>query len=193
MFGNTWQIIGIVIIAVLFMAYLANLIVMKFGFRRTALPLILLLLTLGLAGVGHAPETPWVVLALTLAVALVSATQDIALDAYAVDVLRPEEHGVAVGARTAVYRAAMFVAGGLAISAAAVVSWPAVCAGLALLYLPMLLVTWKAPERRPPRCGRRSGSRSSDSCRATARSRSSPSWCCTSSRTVFRNRCCGLF
>jgi PAT family beta-lactamase induction signal transducer AmpG len=106
----------------------------------------LLLLTLAMAGVGDRPETPWIALALTLAIAFASATQDIALDAYAVDVLRPEEHGVAVGARTALYRAAMFVAGGLSISAAAVVSWPAVCVGLGLLYLPMLWVTWKAPE-----------------------------------------------
>ena len=69
-------------------------------------------LTLALAGVGNRPEAPWVVAALALAIAFASATQDIAVDAYAVDVLRPEEQGVAVGARIALYRAAMFVAGG---------------------------------------------------------------------------------
>ena len=103
-------------------------------------------LTLGLAGVGHRPETPWVIAALALAIAFASATQDIAIDAYAVDVLRPEEQGVAVGARTAAYRAAMTLAGGLAITFAGRWSWPAVNVGLALLYLPMLLVSWKAPE-----------------------------------------------
>jgi PAT family beta-lactamase induction signal transducer AmpG len=40
----------------------------------------------------------------------------------------------------------MFVAGGLSITAAGMFSWPMVCAGLAALYIPMLLVTWKAPE-----------------------------------------------
>ena len=45
--------------------------------------------------------------ALTLAIACASATQDIAIDAYAVDVLLPSEQGIAVGARTAVYRAAV--------------------------------------------------------------------------------------
>ncbi len=105
--------------------------------------------TLGLAGVGHHPEAPWVVAALALAIAFASATQDIAIDAYAVDVLRPEEQGVAVGARTAVYRAGMLVAGGVAITMAADVGWPVVNAGLAALYLPMMIVTWKAPE--PPR------------------------------------------
>ena len=37
--------------------------------------------------------------------ALASATQDVAIDAYAVEVLRDEEQGAAVGARIAAYRA----------------------------------------------------------------------------------------
>jgi PAT family beta-lactamase induction signal transducer AmpG len=102
--------------------------------------------TLALAGVGGHPDAPWIVGALALAIAFAAATQDIAIDAYAVDVLRPEEQGVAVGARTALYRAAMFVAGGLSITLAGQYSWPLVNAGLAALYLPMLLVTWRAPE-----------------------------------------------
>jgi PAT family beta-lactamase induction signal transducer AmpG len=102
--------------------------------------------TLALAGVGNRPETPWVIGALALAIAFASATQDIAYDAYTVDVLRPDEQGVAVGARTAVYRAAMYVAGGLAITAAGWYSWPLVNVALALLYLPMLAITWAAPE-----------------------------------------------
>ena len=102
--------------------------------------------TLMLAGVGHHPDTPWVVGALALAIAFASATQDIAIDAYAVDVLRPEEQGVAVGARIAVYRAAMFVAGGAAITLAGLYSWPLVNIGLACLYLPMMFITAKAPQ-----------------------------------------------
>ena len=106
----------------------------------------LVVLGLCLAGLGDHPDTPWVVGALALAIAFASATQDIAVDAYAVDVLRPEEQGVAVGARIALYRAAMFVAGGLSITLAAKLGWAAVNVGLALCYLPMLLVTWRAPE-----------------------------------------------
>ena len=44
-----------------------------------------------LAGVGARPESVWVVGALALAVALASASQDIAIDAYAVEVLHKEE------------------------------------------------------------------------------------------------------
>lgn len=112
----------------------------------------LLLGTLGLADVGAHPDAPWVVLALTFAVALAAASQDIAVDAYAVDVLKKEEQGAAVGARIALYRVGMFAAGAAAISLAGRSSWTLVCAGLAALYLPMLLVTFFAPEPRnqPP-------------------------------------------
>ena len=106
----------------------------------------LLVLTLGLAGLGQHPETPWVVGAFALALAFASASQDIAIDAYAVEVLRADEQGVAVGARTALYRAAMFVGGGVSISLAGHLGWPVVNALLACLYLPMLLVTVLAPE-----------------------------------------------
>jgi PAT family beta-lactamase induction signal transducer AmpG len=105
----------------------------------------LLVLTLALADAARHPDAIWIIGSLALAIALASATQDIAIDAYAVEVLRPEEQGLAVGARIALYRAAMFVAGGPAITLAAMWSWPGVFVFLALLYVPMLLVTALAP------------------------------------------------
>lgn len=106
----------------------------------------LAVLGLLLAGVGERPEAIWVVGALALAIALASATQDIAIDAYAVEVLRKDEQGAAVGARLAFYRAAMVVSGGAAISLAARIGWPAVNGLLAAVYLPMLVLTWRSPE-----------------------------------------------
>jgi MFS transporter, PAT family, beta-lactamase induction signal transducer AmpG len=105
----------------------------------------LLGLTLYLAELTAHPDAVWLIGTLTLAIALASATQDIAVDAYTVEVLEPHEQGVAVGTRTALYRAAMFVAGGLAITLAGLWSWRGVFAGLAALYAPMLLVTLLAP------------------------------------------------
>jgi hypothetical protein len=62
MFGNTWLIVGLVIMAVLSMAYLGNLMVAKLSLRHTSIPLILLLLSLGLglavAKAGGMPATP---------------------------------------------------------------------------------------------------------------------------------------
>jgi len=119
------------------------------GRRRgwaAVMQIALFALTLMLAGVGHVPETPWVVLALSLAIACASATQDIAIDAYSVDVLRSEEQGVAVGGSRSIYRIAMFLAGAFSITFAGWTSWPLVCTCMALLYLPMVFVTIKAPE-----------------------------------------------
>ena len=111
--------------------------------------ILLFIFTLMLAGVGDHPDTPWVVAALAFAIAFAAASQDIAVDAYAVDVLRPDEQAIAVGARNFLYRIGMiWVAGGTAITLAGRFGWPAVNVFLACLYLPMLVVTWKAPE--PP-------------------------------------------
>ena len=99
-----------------------------------------------LAGVGARPESVWVVGALALAVALASASQDIAIDAYAVEVLHKEEQGAAAGARTALYRAALLVSGGVSITMAARIGWPAVNTLMAFVYVPMLVITWKSPE-----------------------------------------------
>jgi MFS transporter, PAT family, beta-lactamase induction signal transducer AmpG len=101
---------------------------------------------LWLAGVSDHPEAVWVIGSLALAIAFASATQDIALDAYTVEVLRREEYGMAVGARAAAYRAAMLVSGGIAITLAAETSWKTVNLLLAICYLPFLFVTWFAPE-----------------------------------------------
>lgn len=105
----------------------------------------LLIATLLLGGVANHPDAIWVIGALTFAIAFTSASQDIVVDAYAVEVLLPEEQGVAVGARTAFYRAAMFVSGGAAITLAGLWSWPVVFVLIALLYLPFMLVTTLAP------------------------------------------------
>ena len=110
----------------------------------------LAVLGLMLAGVGNHPDTVWVVGAIALGVALASASQDIAIDAYAVEVLEKEEQGAAVGARIALYRAAMVVSGGAAITAASHLGWAVVNVLLALAYLPMLLLTWKASEPETP-------------------------------------------
>ena len=106
----------------------------------------LVALGIGLASVSRHPEAVWVIGGFALAIAFASATQDIAIDAYVVEVLRRDEQGLAVGARTAFYRGAMLVSGGVSITLAADTSWTFVNLLLALLYVPFMLVTWFAPE-----------------------------------------------
>ena len=108
--------------------------------------IVLAVLVLMLAGVGERPEAIGVVGAVAFAIAIASASQDIAIDAYAVEVLRKEEQGAAVGARLAFYRAAMLVSGGVAITLAARIGWPAVNALLAFVFVLMVLLTWRSPE-----------------------------------------------
>jgi PAT family beta-lactamase induction signal transducer AmpG len=106
----------------------------------------LLICIVPLGGLSFSPDILWIIGSLTLAIAFASASQDIAIDAYAVEILEPDEQGVAVGARIAIYRAAMFVAGGLTITLAGLWSWPVMFAVLALLFVPMMAVTLLAPK-----------------------------------------------
>lgn len=110
----------------------------------------LLLLGLVLAVYVDHPSAVLVVAVIALSIAFVSATQDVAIDAHAVEALRPAEQGAAVGARLTVYRIAMQVSGRLSITAAAWMGWPLVNVVLALLYAPCMLLTWLAPEPEVP-------------------------------------------
>ncbi|HET9595972.1 MAG TPA: MFS transporter [Anaeromyxobacteraceae bacterium] len=92
---------------------------------------------------------------LALAIAFFSATQDIALDAYAVEVLEADEQGPASGLRVMYYRIGMLIAGALAIFASQWVSWPLVFAGIGALFVAFTALTLAAEEpvrpARPPR------------------------------------------
>jgi len=57
------------------------------------------------------------------ALAIFSATQDIAVDAYTIEMLKPSEMGIANGFRQAAYRMAMVVAGGLFVAAGGWIGW----------------------------------------------------------------------
>jgi PAT family beta-lactamase induction signal transducer AmpG len=72
----------------------------------------------------------WLVL---VALALFSATQDIAIDAYTIELLDPAEMGPANGIRVTAYRVALIAAGGLFVALAGLVGWSAAFAGAAAL------------------------------------------------------------
>lgn len=98
-----------------------------------------------LAAVGASPSVG-VIAGLAILVAFASASQDVVIDGYAVDVLEKSEQGLAVGARVALYRAAMLLSGAVAITLGQRFGWPAVFAGLALLYVPLAgAVVWSPP------------------------------------------------
>jgi PAT family beta-lactamase induction signal transducer AmpG len=83
-----------------------------------------------------------------LAVAFFSATQDIALDAFAVESLSADEVGPASGLRIMWYRIGMLMGSALAIFASEWIPWPWVFAGLGVLFASFTLLTLAAPSPR---------------------------------------------
>lgn len=115
-----------------------------------AAQIALVLCGLALAAVPNDASSAWIIGVLCVVIAIVSATQDIALDAFTVDILHDEEHGLAVGARTMMYRVGMNLSGAVAITLAGMWGWGAVNLLLGLCYIPcMALTLWaEEPERR---------------------------------------------
>jgi MFS transporter, PAT family, beta-lactamase induction signal transducer AmpG len=98
-----------------------------------------------LASVATTP-TIATISALLLAISFASATQDIAVDAYAVEVLREGEQGAAAGTRTAMYRVAMWISGNAAISLGPIWGWDVTLWALAGLFLALIPATIFSPE-----------------------------------------------
>ena len=105
---------------------------------------------LALAGVGTKADVA-VVAAIAVLIAFGSASQDIVIDAYAVEVLERSEQGLAVGARTAFARTAVLLSGAVTITLGQRLGWPPVFAFLACLFVPMMgVVLWSPEPAAPP-------------------------------------------
>ena len=96
---------------------------------------------------------PGLLAALALAVAVLSASQDIVIDAYKADVLAPGERAAGASAYVIGYRTAMLGTGALALVMADHVVWPAIYATMAAFGLVGIAGTLLA--REPPRPGPR--------------------------------------
>jgi PAT family beta-lactamase induction signal transducer AmpG len=83
--------------------------------------------------------------ALLTGVCLASATQDIAADAYTIDILKEKELGPANGIRSAAYRVALVAAGGLVVMAGDWIGWGAAFVGTAGCLFVLALVVLSSP------------------------------------------------
>ncbi len=126
--------------------------------RRRGWMLLLQLLLAGLIAVlgMQAPdEAIYAVAAIGLLIAFVSATQDIVIDAYRADTLRPEERGVGSTATQVGYRVATWITGALALILSDVIGWRNTYLLMAAIMGATVLFTWSAPEPErvapPPR------------------------------------------
>ena len=97
-------------------------------------------------GVGAPGEVVYAVAAIGLFIAFVSATQDIVIDAYRADTLRPEERGVGSTATQVGYRVATWITGALALILSDVIGWRNTYLLMAVVMGATVLFTWSAPE-----------------------------------------------
>ncbi len=115
--------------------------------RRSWIIIMQLLLALGFVVMAflHPKFNPLLLAGMALVVAFFSATQDIVIDAYRVDLLTSEERGLGSAMVAGGYRVAMLVSGGLALILAAEYGWRATYFLMAALMLISTLVTLFGP------------------------------------------------
>ena len=110
-----------------------------------------LLLAIACMGTVSPKEAPFLLAGLALAVAFLSASQDIVFDAYRADVLGAEERGAGAAVSVLGYRIAMLVSGGLAlILVDNWISWTQAYWLMAGLMLVGAAATWAAEEPATP-------------------------------------------
>ncbi len=94
----------------------------------------------------------WLVL---LAFTVASATQDIAIDAYAIGILSKGEEGIANGYRLALYRVAVLLGGGGTMYLVRPLGWTWIFLILAVAFVALAFVAWASPPvvvvHEPPR------------------------------------------
>ena len=88
--------------------------------------------------------------ALLLGLAILSATQDIAIDAYTIELLDEAEMGPANGLRVTTYRIALISAGGMLVALAGVIGWRAAFVAAAILMGGVVLLSWRMPHPEEP-------------------------------------------
>lgn len=80
-----------------------------------------------------------------IGLAILAATQDIAIDAYTIELLDQEEMGPANGLRVSTYRVALIVAGGVFVGAAGLVGWQVAFLTAAVLLAILALISSRMP------------------------------------------------
>jgi len=134
------------------------------GRRRSWLVLIQAFLAVAIAVMGMTDPTvaPLTVAAAALAVAFFSASQDIVIDAYRIDILREEEQGAGAAVTQAGYRVGLLIAGAGAVALSDFIGWSAIFGMLAAVIVASMIVTLLAPEPPEPASGTQTSRRRYD-------------------------------
>ncbi len=134
----------------------------QIGERRQWIQGALIVMAAALLAVAALPVAPigaLLVLAL-FTFTTAAATQDVAIDAYTIELLVPGEEGVANGVRVSAYRAALVFAGGVLVALAGRAGWPTTFAVAAVGLLALAFAIGRSPltdhHPQPPRVWARS-------------------------------------
>jgi PAT family beta-lactamase induction signal transducer AmpG len=122
------------------------------GRRRGWLLLLQACLAVAILIMGMTDPTvaPLTVAAAAVAVAFFSASQDIVIDAYRIEILHEEEQGAGAAATQTGYRVGLIVAGAGAVALSDFVGWPVIFTLLAAIIVLCMVVTLLAPEPAEP-------------------------------------------
>lgn len=124
----------------------------RFGRRRGWLLSVQPLLVAGCVALAlsDAPATPWRAVAAAAAIAVASATQDIAIDAWRIETFPPRLQGAANSVYVWGYRVGMLASGGGVLWAAGWLGWQGALLVIAALSAGCIVVTLVAPEPALP-------------------------------------------
>ena len=120
----------------------------RFGRRRGWIAVLQAGLVAAIASLGTVDPTsaPWATAAVVLTIAFLSATQDVAVDAYRIEILADREQGAGAAATQAGYRAGMLASGAGVIALADFVDWSETFGLLACLLAAAMICVVLAPE-----------------------------------------------
>ena len=124
------------------------LLTARLGRRRSWALTIQLLLMAAILGLGMTDprRDPAITALAAVVVAFLSASQDIVIDAYRIELLRPEEQGAGAAATQWGYRFGLLASGAGALYAASFGGWHFAYAVMAALMLVGMVTVWLTPE-----------------------------------------------
>lgn len=122
----------------------------RLGRRKSWLLPLQLLLAITIFGMGHSDPAvaPLTTAVFAVLIAFLSASQDIVIDAYRIEILKTQEQGAGAGTTQVGYRFGMLLAGAGVLTMSDYISWPIVFAVLAAAMVLCAIFTLFVPEPR---------------------------------------------
>jgi len=96
-------------------------------------------------------QTPWFTATAAFAIAFFSATQDIAVDAYRIEILNDDEQGAGSATTQLGYRIALWIVDAMALLLPSILPWPLVLSAIAALIIVGIVTTFFATEPKADR------------------------------------------